>query len=78
MHSFQHFTEAKDASNKVKAITDLVNALKTVLDRYDIATRRFVWKHLMTAKGHALIEKLLRNPRTHLSMSEFRKLIEGS
>jgi hypothetical protein len=77
MHSFQHFTEAKDSTNKIKAITDLVNALKGVLNHYDIATRRLVWKRLTTAKGHDLIEKLLRNPRTYLSMSELRKLVEG-
>ena len=77
MQSFHHFTEAKDSSNKVKAITDLVDALKAVLDHYDIATRRVIWKRLTTAKGHELIEKLLRNPRTYLSMSELRKLVES-
>ena len=51
MQSFHHFTEAKDSSNKIKAMTDLVNALKGVLDHYDIATRRVIWKRLTTAKG---------------------------
>ena len=77
MQSFHHFTEAKDSSNKIKAITDLVDALKGVLDHYDIATRRVVWKRLMTAKGQEVMEKLLRNPRTYLSVSEVRKLAEG-
>jgi hypothetical protein len=77
MQSFHHYTEAKDSSNKIKAMTDLVDALKAVLDHYDIATRRFVWRRLMTAKGHGLVERLLRNPRTYLSMSELRKLAEG-
>ena len=77
MQSFHHFTEAKDSSNKIKAITDLVDALKSVLDHYDIATRRVIWKRLTTAKGHELMEKLLRNPRTYLSMSELRKLVES-
>ena len=77
MQSFHHFTEAKDSSNKVKAITDLVDALKSVLDHYDIATRRVIWKRLTTAKGHELMDKLLRNPRTYLSMSELRKLVES-
>jgi hypothetical protein len=77
MQSFHHFTEAKDSNHKVKAMTDLVDAMKAVLDQYDIATRRLVWKRLTTAKGHELIEKLLRNPRTYLSMSELRKLVEG-
>ncbi len=77
MQSFHHFTEAKDSSNKVKAMTDLVDALKAVLDHYGIATRRVIWKRLTTAKGHELMEKLLRNPRTYLSTSEMRKLVEG-
>ena len=77
MQSFHHFTEAKDSSNKIRAISDLVDALKGVLDHYDIATRRVVWKRLTTAKGHELVEKLLRNPRTYLSTSEMRKLVEG-
>ena len=77
MQSFHHFTEAKDSSNKIKAMTDLVDALKGVLDHYDIATRRVIWKRLTTAKGHELMEKLLRNPRTYLSISELRKLVEG-
>ena len=77
MQSFHHFTEAKDSSNKIKAITDLVDALKGVLDHYDIATRRVIWKRLTTAKGHELMDKLLRNPRTYLSMSELRKLVES-
>ena len=77
MQSFHYFTEAKDSSNKIKAMIDLVNALKAVLDNYDIATRRVIWKRLTTAKGHELMEKLLRNPRTYLSISELRKLVES-
>ena len=77
MQSFQHYTEAKDSSNKIKAMTDFVDAMKAVLDHYDIAARRFVWRRLMTAKGHELVERLLRNPRTYLSTSELRKLAEG-
>ena len=77
MQSFHHFTEAKDSGNKIKAMTDLVDAMRSVLDHFDIATRRVIWKRLTTAKGHELMEKLLRNPRTYLSMSELRKLVEG-
>ena len=77
MQSFQHYTEAKDSSNKIKAMTDFVDAMKAVLDHYDIAARRFVWRRLMTAKGHELVERLLRNPRTSISISEVRKLAEG-
>jgi hypothetical protein len=77
MQSFHHFTEGKDSSNKIKAMTDLVDAMRAVLDHFDIATRRFVWRRLMTAKGHELVERLLRTPRTYLSTSELRKLAEG-
>jgi hypothetical protein len=77
MQPFHHFTEAKDSSNKIKAMTDLVDSVKGVLDHYDIATRRFIWRRLTTAKGNELMDKLLRNPRTYLSMSELRKLAEG-
>lgn len=76
MRSFQHFTEARDSSNKLKGMTDLVIALKAVLDQYDLPTRRLIWKRLTSAKGHELVEKLMRNPRTYLSMSEFRKLVD--
>ena len=77
MQSFHHFTEGKDSSNRIKAMTDLVEAMRAVLDHFDIATRRFVWRRLMTAKGHELVERLLRNPRTNVSISEVRKLAEG-
>ena len=77
MQSFQHYTEGKDSGNKIKAMTDLVDAMRAVLDHFDIATRRFVWRRLMTAKGHELVERLLRNPRTYFSMSELRKLGES-
>lgn len=56
---------------------DLVGALKGVREHYDFATRRFIWKRLTTAKGHELMDKLLRNPSTYLSNSELRKLAEG-
>lgn len=63
-------------SSKVKAMQDLVDNLKKILDNYDIATRRFVWDRLTSTKGEELMDKILRNPRTYLSDSEFTKLVE--
>lgn len=77
MHSFQHFAEGRDSSNKLKAMTDLVVALRAILGHYDLPTRRLIWRRLTSEKGQHLMEKLLRNPRTYLSPSEFRKLVEG-
>ena len=63
-------------SNKIKAINTLVNALKAALGQYDISTRHFVWEHLNSPKGKELMQKILRNPKTYLSDSEFTKLVE--
>lgn len=64
------------SSNKVKAMQDLIDNLKKTLDNYDIATRRFIWDRLTTPKGEELMDKILRNPKTYLSDSEFTKLVE--
>ncbi len=77
MESFPHFAEAKDSSNRIRAMTDLFDALKAVFNRYDVPTRRLIWKRLNTAKGHELVERLLRNPKTDVFTSAFRKLVEG-
>lgn len=77
MQSFNLFTEAKDASNRLKAITTVVDALKGSFSQFDISTRRLVWERLTSKKGEELLDRLLRNPHTPLSDSEFRKLIEG-
>lgn len=63
-------------SNKTQAISSLVSAIKTALGQYDISTRHFVWEHLNGSKGKELMEKILRNPKTYLSDSEFTKLVE--
>ena len=63
-------------SNRIKAINTLVNALKVALNQYDISTRRFVWEHLNSPRGKELMQKILRNPKTYLSDSEFTKLVE--
>lgn len=64
------------SSNKLKAISTLVSALKDSLGQFDISTRHFVWEHLNSPKGKELMEKILRNPKTYLSDSEFNKLIQ--
>ena len=78
MESFKEYlNEGKDrGNNKVQAMSDIVSALKTSLNGYDILTRRFVWERLNNEKGKELMEKLLRNPKTYLSDSEFRKLVQ--
>lgn len=64
------------SSNKVKAMQDLVDNLKHLLNEYDIVTRKFIWERLTsTAKGKELMDKILRNPKTYLSMSEFTQLV---
>lgn len=79
MESFKEYINeaTKDrSSNKVKAISTLIDALKSALGQYDISTRHFVWEHLNSPKGKELISKILRNPKTYLSDSEFTKLVE--
>lgn len=83
MKSYEEFiNEAKKAetkkdpsSNKQKCMLALVDALKDVFNKYDIHTRRYTWDHLNTPKGQELIQKILRNPKTYLSDSEFVKLV---
>lgn len=65
----------KASSNKIKAMQDIVNHLRSTLADYDISVRRFVWDRLNSTKGHELMEKILRNPKTYLSMSEFTQLV---
>ena len=82
MGSFKEFiniNEGKDRSNnRVQAMLKLSDAVKGVLDQYDILTRRFIWERLNNEKGKELMEKILRNPKTYLSKSEFVKLVEKS
>ena len=79
MKSYQEYivSEGKDrGSSKVQAISTLINAIKSALNQYDISTRHFVWEHLNSPKGKELMAKVLRNPKTALSDSEFTKLVE--
>ena len=71
-----YLTEADRSSSKVNAIQTLVAAIKTDLNQFDISTRHYVWEHLNSPKGKELMDKILRNPKTYLSSSEFTKLVE--
>lgn len=74
-----YLNETKDrGSNKIEAITTLVDALKLALGKYDISTRKSVWGHLNSDDGQELMQKIIRNPKTYLSNSEFRKLVQKS
>ena len=77
MKSYQEFKDAKEiSSSKVQAMTSLVKSLREVFEKYDISTRHYVWEHLNSPKGKELMNKILRNPKTYLSNSEFIKLVE--
>lgn len=83
MKSFKEYNESLkprpsgsgSGSNKIDAMSALLDSLKKTLSQYDISTRRFVWERLNSAKGKELMEKILRNPKTYLSDSEFTKLV---
>ena len=77
MDSFNLYSETKDSTNRLKAISTVIDALKDAFSHFDISTRRLVWNRLTSKPGEELIDRLLRNPHTSLSDSEFRKLIEG-
>ena len=69
-------TKKDPGSSKQKCMLCIIHALKEVFEKYDIHTRRYTWEHLNTPKGKELMEKILRNPKTYLSDSEFVKLVE--
>lgn len=75
---FMQFNEEKDSSSKPKAITAVVEALRTVFGKYDLPTRKFVWERLNSERGKELINKILRNPKTYYTDSEFAKLVQKS
>ena len=82
MQSFHEYseerglTEGQDSSNKIKGMNDLVTALRNWGNKYDISTRHFVWDHLNSPRGKELMQKILRNPKTYFTDSEFTKLVE--
>jgi hypothetical protein len=69
-------TKKDRSSNRTDAMLTLVSALKNALGQYDMPTRNFIWKQINNPKGKELMEKILRNPKTYLSDSEFRKLVQ--
>jgi hypothetical protein len=69
--------EAQDASNRLKAIATIIDALREALAHFDLATRHLAWERLRSEQGERLIAKLLRNPHVALSKGEVRKLVEG-
>lgn len=77
MKSYQEFlNESKDnSSNKADCVLDIVDALKKIFDKYTLNTRTDVWHDLSTPKGKELISKILKNPKSYLSDSEFKKLV---
>jgi ribosomal protein L17 len=68
--------EEKGSSNKTKAIVEFVDSIKEVFKKLDLATRKKVWQEITSAKGKELVEKLIKNPKTYLSDSEFIKLVQ--
>jgi len=84
MKSFNEYLKLNDdaslnedaSSNKTKGMAALVDALRSWGEKYDISTRKFVWEHLNSTRGKELMNKILRNPKTYYSDSEFTKLIE--
>ena len=77
MKSYEEYlNEAKDSSSsKPKAMDAMVEALRSVFEKYDMNTRQSIWKELTSAKGKDLVNKLIRNPKSYLSNSEFVKLL---
>lgn len=79
MKSFSEYrglNEGTNSSSKVKGMESLVDALRTWGEKYDIVTRKFVWEHLNSPRGKELMNKILRNPKTYYTDSEFVKLVE--
>lgn len=81
MKSYNEFlNESKEkksnSSSKTEGITSLVDSLRSWGEKYDISTRHFVWEHLNTPRGKELMNKILRNPKTTYTNSEFVKLVE--
>jgi hypothetical protein len=68
--------EEKNSSNKTKAIVDFVDSIKSVFEKLDLATRKKVWEEITSSKGKELIDKIIKNPKSYLSDSEFIKLVQ--
>lgn len=74
----EYIKENKDRGNsRIDAMSSVVSSLKKSLDQYDVLTRRFIWDKLTSSQGKELMDKVIRNPGTKLSDSEFNKLAQG-
>lgn len=62
------------SSNRIKGFNELVNSLKKFFQDFDLETRKYCWNKINTVKGKALVEKILRNPRSPISNSSFYTL----
>lgn len=78
MKSFVEYFNLNEniSSNKIKGMSELVDVLRSWSEKYDIATRKFIWEHLNSPEGKELMNKILRNPKTYFTNSEFVKLVE--
>ena len=75
LREYRELNEATKSSTKAKSMNDLVDALRKILNDFDLPTRKFLWERLTSEKGKELMDKILRNPRTSFTNSEFVKLV---
>ena len=79
MKTYQEWLNLQEgeSSSRVRAVDEIVDALKSIFLKYDVATRKHVWKRLTSDAGKELVEKIIRNPHTYLSKSNFTKLVQN-
>lgn len=65
----------KNISSKPKAVVAMVDALKSVFNDYDLASRRKAWEAITSSKGKEEMNTLIRNPKSYISDSIFIKLV---
>jgi len=77
--TFREYTEKKNKekniSSKPKAVVAMVDALKSVFNDYDLASRKKAWEALTSSKGKEQMNTLVRNPKSYISDSNFIKLV---
>lgn len=80
MNNFKNWLllkEEKGSNNKTEAMKDFVKSTKKVFSDYDLTTRKKVWEAITSNKGKELVNKIVKNPKTYLSNSEFIKLVQS-
>ena len=65
----------ENKNNKDEAVIEFTDSLKSIFSKYSLETRKQIWKALTSEKGKKLIDKIIANPKTNLSDSEFKKLV---